>query len=115
LIIEKEKREFECNFRLLQKIAGSSLCFDTPESLSPFLYRTGSDPRPVLESHRFLNGYYSTTPLSNGSRSTHIYTEHRLYGINYPEDKYNDYQKEAESALRNELVQPFDRALRMLS
>lgn len=39
------------------------------------------------------------------SIDSYIYTEHGLYGVNYPEDKYNGYQKEAESGLRNELVQ----------
>lgn len=35
----------------------------------------------------------------------YIYTHHGLYNVDYPDEKYNDYQEEAERALRNELVQ----------
>lgn len=34
-----------------------------------------------------------------------IYTRYGLYGVDYPEDKYDDCQNEAERALRNELAQ----------
>lgn len=39
------------------------------------------------------------------SIDSYIYTKYGLYGVGYPEKRYNDYQDEAESALRNELVQ----------
>ncbi|OQE28048.1 hypothetical protein PENFLA_c005G10234 [Penicillium flavigenum] len=54
-------------------MAGSTLSFDTPESLSPFLCRTDSDPQPVV-----------------------------IMTCGMAENKYNDYQNEAEKALRNE-------------
>ncbi|CAG8890674.1 unnamed protein product [Penicillium egyptiacum] len=34
-----------------------------------------------------------------------IYAKYGLYGVDYPEDKYNHYQSEAERALRDELAQ----------
>lgn len=38
------------------------------------------------------------------SIDSYIYTKHGLYSVDYTEDKYNDYQEEAEDALRNELA-----------
>lgn len=35
----------------------------------------------------------------------HIYSQHGLYGRDYPEDLYEDYQHEARLALRKELVE----------
>lgn len=39
------------------------------------------------------------------SIDSYIYTKYGLYSVDYPEDKYSDYQDEAESVLRNELAQ----------
>ncbi|KAJ5815971.1 hypothetical protein N7447_008204 [Penicillium robsamsonii] len=95
-------------------MAGSTL-FDTPEALSPFLRRTDSDPRPVVMMTCGLAGSgkssLSKWILSNHpsfkrfSIDSYIYTKYGLYGDDYPKDKYNEYQDEAESALRNDLVQ----------
>ncbi|KAJ6179658.1 hypothetical protein N7519_010119 [Penicillium mononematosum] len=96
-------------------MAGSTLSFDTPESLSPLLCRTDSDPRPVVMMTCGMAGSGKSS-LSKWVLSNHpsfkrlsidsfIYTKYGLYGVDYPEDKYNDYQNEAERALRNELVQ----------
>lgn len=43
------------------------------------------------------------------SIDSYIYTKHGLYSVDYPDDKYSDYQDEAESALRNELAQLLQR------
>ncbi|KAJ5154953.1 uncharacterized protein N7500_010392 [Penicillium coprophilum] len=96
-------------------MAESTLSFDTPEALSPFLRRTNSDPRPVVMMTCGLAGSGKSS-LSKWMLSSHpsfkrlsidlyIYTKYGLYGLDYPQDKYNKYQNEAESALRHELVQ----------
>lgn len=38
------------------------------------------------------------------SIDSYIYTKYGLYGVDYPKDKYSDYQDEAQSALQNELA-----------
>jgi predicted kinase len=39
------------------------------------------------------------------SIDSYIYSHHGLYGVDYPKEKYNDYQEEAAAALRSELAQ----------
>ena len=39
------------------------------------------------------------------SIDSYIYNKYGLYGVGYPKDRYNDYQDEAESFVRDELVQ----------
>lgn len=38
------------------------------------------------------------------SIDSYIYTKYGLYGVGYPKEKYDNYQDEAETALRNELT-----------
>ncbi|KAJ5519698.1 hypothetical protein N7463_000151 [Penicillium fimorum] len=94
-------------------MAGSTL-FDTPEALSPFIRRTDSDPRPIVMMTCGLAGSgkssLSKWVLANHpsferlSIDSYIYTKYGLYGVDYPNDKYQEYQDEAESALRSYLV-----------
>lgn len=39
------------------------------------------------------------------SIDSYIYNKYGLYGVEYPKDRYNDYQDEAQSFVRDELVQ----------
>ncbi|OJJ05311.1 hypothetical protein ASPVEDRAFT_44806 [Aspergillus versicolor CBS 583.65] len=84
-------------------------------SLSGFLSRTENDPRPVVAMTCGVAGSGKST-VSKWITSNHqsfkrlsidayIYTKYGLYGVDYPKDKYNDLQEEAEPALRTELVQ----------
>lgn len=45
------------------------------------------------------------TSFKRLSIDSYIYIKYGLYGVGYPKDKYNDYQDEAETAIRNELIQ----------
>lgn len=52
-------------------------------------------------SRWILSRYPSFERLSIDS---YVYQHHGLYGIDYPPEKYSDYQEEAEEALRGELI-----------
>ncbi|BCS17217.1 AAA family ATPase [Aspergillus puulaauensis] len=84
-------------------------------SLSAFLHRSESDPRPVVAMTCGVAGSGKSS-VSKWITSNHpsfkrlsidsyIYTKYGLYGVDYPKDKYNEFQEEAEPALRTELAQ----------
>ncbi|KAJ0422235.1 AAA domain-containing protein [Aspergillus carlsbadensis] len=92
---------------------GSSTTYDTPAVLSPLLRRTRADPRPVVVMTCGIAGSGKSS-LSKWITSAHpsfkrlsidsyIYTHYGLYNIDFPKEKYNEYQEEAEAALRAEL------------
>ncbi|KAJ5683256.1 hypothetical protein N7462_006421 [Penicillium macrosclerotiorum] len=92
----------------------SAHVFDTPEALSPFLQRTEADPRPVIAMTCGIAGSGKSS-LSKWIVSNHpsfqrlsidayIYNHYGLYNVDYPANKYNSYQQEAENALRQELT-----------
>ncbi|CEL06029.1 hypothetical protein ASPCAL07140 [Aspergillus calidoustus] len=92
---------------------GSSRTYDTPAVLSPLLRRTEADPRPVVvmtcgiagSGKSSLSKWITThhPSFKRLSIDSYIYTHHGLYNIDYPKEKYNEYQEEAEAALRAEL------------
>ncbi|KAJ5181570.1 hypothetical protein N7449_011717 [Penicillium cf. viridicatum] len=96
-------------------MAGTTPTFNTPESLSPLLCRTDSDPRPVVLMTCGMAGSgkssLSKWILSNHpsfkrlSIDSYIYTKYGLYSVDYPENMYHIYQDEAQSALQTELSQ----------
>ncbi|OOQ83110.1 ATP/GTP-binding protein [Penicillium brasilianum] len=89
--------------------------FGTPEALSPLICRSESDPRPVVvmtcgiagSGKSFISKWIQTNHPSfhRLSIDSYIYGHHGLYGVDYPKEKYNDYQEEAAAALRSELAQ----------
>ncbi|KAL4941132.1 hypothetical protein BDV06DRAFT_212926 [Aspergillus oleicola] len=95
-------------------MAEAASTFSTYESLSPFLRRSDSNPRPVVlmtcgvagSGKSSLSKWTCTAHPSfkRLSIDSYIYTNYGLYGIDYPKEKYNEYQEEAEAALRDELV-----------
>ncbi|PIG88729.1 ATP/GTP-binding protein [Aspergillus arachidicola] len=82
--------------------------------LQPHLRRTTADPRPVVLmtcgiagsgkstlAHSIVSAYPSFRRLSIDS---YIYSHHGLWNIDYPRERYEEYQLEAEEALRAELI-----------
>ncbi|KAB8271732.1 P-loop containing nucleoside triphosphate hydrolase protein [Aspergillus minisclerotigenes] len=82
--------------------------------LQPHLCRTTADTRPVVLmtcgiagsgkstlAHSIVSAYPSFRRLSIDS---YIYPHHGLWNIDYPRERYEEYQLEAEAALRAELI-----------
>ncbi|KAE8132886.1 P-loop containing nucleoside triphosphate hydrolase protein [Aspergillus pseudotamarii] len=82
--------------------------------LHPQLCRTAADPRPIVLmtcgiagsgkstlAHSIVSAYPSFYRLSIDS---YVYSHHGLWDIDYPRDQYEEYQLEAEEALRTELI-----------
>ncbi|KAE8358184.1 P-loop containing nucleoside triphosphate hydrolase protein [Aspergillus caelatus] len=82
--------------------------------LHPHLCRTAADPRPVVLmtcgiagsgkstlAHSIVSAYPSFHRLSIDS---YVYSHHGLWDVDYPRDQYEEYQLEAEEALRTELI-----------
>lgn len=102
--------------------------------LHPHLYRTAADPRPVvlmtcgiagrtpfphgLALHIFRPNLLSGSGKSSLAHSIvsaypsfhrlsidyYVYSHHGLYDVDYPKERYEEYQLEAEKALRAELI-----------
>ncbi|EPS28938.1 hypothetical protein POX_f08012 [Penicillium oxalicum] len=96
-------------------MAEDSSSFSDPNALSPLICRTEGDPRPVVVMTCGIAGSGKSS-ISKWIQSHHpsfqrlsidsyIYNHHGLYGVDYPKEKYNDYQQEAVTALRSELAQ----------
>ncbi|KAF7591601.1 hypothetical protein BBP40_001299 [Aspergillus hancockii] len=88
------------------------------------LHRTKAGPRPTFLMicgiagsgksslvHSITSAYPSLRRLSIDS---YIYAHHGLYDVDYPRNRYETYQLEAEEALRGELVATLERGDRDL-
>ncbi|KAB8067966.1 hypothetical protein BDV29DRAFT_185358 [Aspergillus leporis] len=62
-------------------------------------------------AHSIVSAYPSFKRLSIDS---YIYSHHGLYDVDYPRERYEEYQLEAEEALRAELVAALERGDRGL-
>ncbi|KNG90635.1 ATP/GTP-binding protein [Aspergillus nomiae NRRL 13137] len=82
--------------------------------LHPRLHRTAADPRPVVLmtcgiagsgksslAHSIVSAYPSFHRLSI---DYYVYSHHGLYDVDYPKERCEEYQLEAEKALRAELI-----------
>ncbi|OGM48919.1 ATP/GTP-binding protein [Aspergillus bombycis] len=76
--------------------------------LHPHLYRTAADPRPVVLmtcgiagsgksslAHSIVSAYPSFHRLSI---DFYVYSHHGLWDVDYPKERYEEYQLEAEEA-----------------
>ncbi|KAF5858628.1 hypothetical protein ETB97_003936 [Aspergillus alliaceus] len=89
------------------------------QELRPHLCRTEADPRPVVMmtsgvagsgkstlAHSIISAYPS---FKRFSIDWYIYSNHGLYGVDYPRQRYEEYQLEGEEALRAELAATVER------
>ncbi|KAK2590149.1 hypothetical protein QQS21_012178 [Conoideocrella luteorostrata] len=88
------------------------------ETVLPVLHRLQDDNRPVVVMTCGISGAGKSTlakNIVNGlpnfvrlSVDKFICDNYRLFGENYPEEKYSDYQAEAQTFVKNELIRLLD-------